>query len=297
MSKRFVDPAFFAPGCLVFLISLIWLLSGPVHAQSQPQAALAGKNVLILHSHEANAPVFLGTDKGLSKTFQSGGIPSLNQFFESLDLRRNPGPEYRKLLVEQMRVQYSHRKLDIIITMYPEALEFVLKDCRDVLPHVPILALQLPKSFEGIETDRPIIGHASTVDITGTIEIALKLVPGAKRVYVVSGVHEVDKRVEDQARRDLKKWETRLEFIYLSHMSFEDMLATMGQRPYGPAAKEGDNNFPLWQRGNKGDFANCRSSIKSPFEKGGHRGICSGPLWENPPTPLCKGGILFTEKL
>jgi len=34
-----------------------------------------------------------------------------------------------------------------------------------------------------------------------------------------------------------------------------------GQRPYGPAAKEGDNNFPLWQRGNKGDFVNCRSSI------------------------------------
>jgi hypothetical protein len=34
-----------------------------------------------------------------------------------------------------------------------------------------------------------------------------------------------------------------------------------GGRPYGPAAKEGDNNFPLWQRGNKGDFVNCRSSI------------------------------------
>jgi len=27
--------------------------------------------------------------------------------------------------------------------------------------------------------------------------------------------------------------------------------------------KEGDNNFPLWQRGNKGDFVNCRSSIRT----------------------------------
>jgi len=36
-----------------------------------------------------------------------------------------------------------------------------------------------------------------------------------------------------------------------------------GQRPYGPAAKEGDNNFLLWQRGNKGDFVNCRSSNNS----------------------------------
>ena len=34
-----------------------------------------------------------------------------------------------------------------------------------------------------------------------------------------------------------------------------------GGKPYGLEAKEGDNNLPLWQRGNKGDFVNCRSSI------------------------------------
>ena len=194
---------------------------------------LAGKNVLVLHSDEANAPVFLETDKGLSDTLQSGGISSLNQFFESLDLRRNPGPEYRKLLVEQMRMRYGHRKLDMIITMYPEALEFVLKDCRDIFPDVPILALYLPQGFELPGTDRSIIGHSPALDITGTLEIALKLVPGAKRVYVVSGAHEVDRRIEDQARRDLKKWEGRLEFHYLSHMPFEDMLATVSNVPPG----------------------------------------------------------------
>ena len=36
-----------------------------------------------------------------------------------------------------------------------------------------------------------------------------------------------------------------------------------GQKPYGLEAKEGDNNFPLWQRGNKGDFVNCRSSTNT----------------------------------
>jgi signal transduction histidine kinase len=194
---------------------------------------LASKKVLILHSHEANAPVFVGTDKGLSDTLQSGGISSLNQFFHSLDLRRNPGSEYRKLLVKQMRMNYSHSELDMIITMYPEALQFVLKDCKDLLPHVPILALYLPQSFEVSETDRLIIGHFPTFDFNGTIEIALKLVPGAKRVYVVSGVHEVDGRLEDQARRDLKKWERQLEFLYLSHMPFEDILATVSNVPPG----------------------------------------------------------------
>jgi signal transduction histidine kinase len=228
MSKRLLHPALFGPWCLVLLI---WQLPVPAFAQAQPQATLAGKNILVLHSHEANAPVFLRTDSGLSTTLQSGGVSSLNQFFESLNLRRNPGSDYRKLLVEKMRMQYSYRKPDLIISMYPEALEFVLRDCRDIFPDVPILALYLPRSFESPKTDRRIIGHSATFDILGTFEIALNLVPGAKRVYVVSGIYEIDRGIEDQARRDLKKWETRLEFLYLSHMSFEDILATISSVP------------------------------------------------------------------
>jgi hypothetical protein len=50
MSKRFVDPALSGSLCLVFLISLIWQLGTPDFAQAQPQAALAEKNVLILHT-------------------------------------------------------------------------------------------------------------------------------------------------------------------------------------------------------------------------------------------------------
>ena len=120
----------------------------------------------------------------------------------------------------------------MVITVYPEALEFVLNDCRDVFPHVPIIALHLPQDFMMAETGRRIIGHFPTYDITGTIDNALKLVPGTKRVYVVSGAHKVDKWLEDQARLASKKWE-RVEFLYLSHMTIEDILATVSKAPPG----------------------------------------------------------------
>jgi PAS domain S-box-containing protein len=203
----------------------------PAHAQAQPQNPLAGKNVLILHAHEANVPVFVGTDKGIATTLESGGISGLNQFFESLDLRRNPDPKHGELLVEQMRTRYSRRKLDMIVTLFPEALEFVLKHSEDIFPHVPILALYLPEGFELPKTSRRIIGHSAKTDILGTFEIALRLLPGAKRVYVVSGIHDVDRMIEDRARHELNKWEARLEFQYLSRMSFDDMLATISTAP------------------------------------------------------------------
>jgi hypothetical protein len=119
----------------------------------------------------------------------------------------------------------------MIITMYPEALEFVLKDCLDIFPDVPILGMYLPLGFKLPKTKRRLIGHSASLDVLGTFEIALKLVPGAKRVYVVSGAHELDRTVEDLARRDLKKWEGRLEFRYLNEMSFGDILVALSTAP------------------------------------------------------------------
>lgn len=214
-----------------FLFLLLAGIPRAVPAHAQPQQALETKNILILHSHEANAPVFVETDHGLSTALRYGGIPAANHYFQSLDLRRNPGPEYRRLLVEEMRVRYGHHKLDMISTMYPEALEFLLSEARDIFPDIPILALYLPKGFQLPKTERRIIGHSATPDVKGTLEIALKLVPGAKRAYVVSGAHEVDRRVEDQARRDFKKWEGRLEFRYLSGMPFDDVLTSLSIAP------------------------------------------------------------------
>jgi PAS domain S-box-containing protein len=213
-------------GAVTFCLALLILIFGSC-GSGLAQSDLSGKNVLILHSYEVNTPVFMRTDSGLSAELQSGGIPSLNQFYESLDLRRNPGPEHRSMLVEQMRMRYGHRKPDLIVTMYPEALDFVLNDCRNVLPDVPILAIILTVGYELPTSERRIIAHFARLDIAGTLEIAMTLVPQAKRVYVVGGDHEVDRSVEAQARQDLKKWESRLEFVYLNRIPFEEMLATV----------------------------------------------------------------------
>ena len=53
------------------------------------------------------------TDHGLSVVLQSGGIPIRNQFYEHLDLRRNPSPKHRALMVELLRQRYGGKKIDI----------------------------------------------------------------------------------------------------------------------------------------------------------------------------------------
>jgi PAS domain S-box-containing protein len=219
------------PHLLSFILFVSSLLTASVHAQSQPQGGLAGKNIVVLNSFESNLPAFEKTNQGLSAALQSGGIGIRNQFYEHLNLVRNPGPENRRLIVELMRQRYSRRKIDFIITLYPEALKFLLNEGQAIFPDAPVLALYLPQGIELRETERRIILHLVIPDLKRTLEIALKLVPKAERVYVVGGTHPVDRWLENIARRDFKTWEGRLEFRYLSDLPLEEILATVSNAP------------------------------------------------------------------
>jgi len=226
--------------CLTMCYSLFFFIligfgpdAGPTHAQVQPQNPLQHKNVLILNAFESNIPAFENTNRGLSAALQTGGIGIRNQFYEHLDLVRNPGPENRKLLVQLMRQRYSERQIDFIITLYPEGLKFLLDDIQTFFPAVPVLALYLPKGFELPETGRRIIHHLVIPDFTRTLDNALKLIPGAKRVYVAGGTHSLDRWLESLARQDFKQWEGRLEFHYLSELPLDKIVTTVSAAPPG----------------------------------------------------------------
>jgi PAS domain S-box-containing protein len=233
MADRLVKRVTFGLLSPILAMLLILGLSLPAFAQTKPQVDLTGKNVLVLHGLESNVPIFELTDRGLRAALDAGGVGIRNQFFEYLDLARNPGPEYRKHLAELMRLRYGKRKIDIITTLYPEALQFALDEGETIFSDTPIVALYLPPGFEPQKRGRRIIRQTVELDMIGTFEIALKLVPGAKRVYVVAGAHEVDKKYEDEARRSFKKWEGELEFRYLSDVPLQEILDTVSTAPPG----------------------------------------------------------------
>ena len=231
-----VRPSRWMKLCLI-LCFIILRCNGPyvgvAHAQVQSQTGLETKNVLVLHAFESNVPILELTDRGLRAALDSGGVGIRNQFFEYLDLTRNPGPEHSQHLLELLRQRYGLRKIDVIVTMYPEALRFVLNEGRMIFPDVPILSLYMPEGLELPETDRRIIQHLVRRDIVTTLEIALKLVPGVKRIFVIGGTHELDRNIENLAREGFKKWEGRLEFRYLNNIPLEEILTTVSSAPPG----------------------------------------------------------------
>jgi two-component system sensor histidine kinase/response regulator len=199
--------------------------------QTQPQVDLTGKTVLILHEIEYNVPILIATNRALMEVLESGGIGIRNQFYENLDFGRHPEPEHRKKVVELLRQRYSNRQVDLIVTTYAGALNFALNEGLTIFHEVPIIALYVAPGMEIPKSNRVIIRHSTAVDPSSTLESALKLLPRTKQVYVVSGAHVNDKRLENLVRQEFKKWEGRLEFFYLSNLPMEKILTTVSSLP------------------------------------------------------------------
>ena len=178
-------------------------------------------------------PLNIKADQGIRATLEAAGVGVKQQFFEYLDLVRNPSFDHRRQLAEMLRLRYAPREIDFLITLELGALQFVLNEGQALFPGAPVLALDLPPTFELPQTDRHIIQQSIKYDMIGTLEQALKLVPEVKRVYVAAGGYPEHKPYIDQVRRDFRKWEDRLEFLYLDDRSLEDMLAMVSNAPSG----------------------------------------------------------------
>ncbi|MCG6881036.1 MAG: hypothetical protein LJE96_18085, partial [Deltaproteobacteria bacterium] len=230
LGSRYIENAF----CVLFILfTLLFSPFGVAFAspRKQPENPLEDKKILVLNAFEANIPAFEKTDHGLSVALQSGGIAIANQFYEHLDLRRNPGPEHHKLTLELLRKRYGGKKIDLIITLYPETLNFLLDECETIFPDVPVLALYLPQGFTLPKTNRKIVQHVVIPDFKPTITAALQLIPDLKRIDVVGGTYPVDKWLENVFRKESENWKHRLAFRYLSDLPLEEILSKAAHAP------------------------------------------------------------------
>jgi PAS domain S-box-containing protein len=217
------------------LYIFIWLAWGPcagiTSAQDHPEKTLYDHHILILNGYEFNTPSSHRFNQGFSAVLQSSGAGTINQHYDSLGLGHNSGLEYRKLKMQAVSLRHRKCKIDLIITLHTEGFKFLLDMGPSFFPAAPVIALMLPQGFKLPETDRRIIPHIIIPDLNGTLEIGLKLVPKADRVYVVNGTHPMDRWLEKIARRDFKKREGRLDFYYLSDLPLEKILATVSTAP------------------------------------------------------------------
>lgn len=218
-------------GNVFFLVSILFLIAGAVPSQAGKDT----KRILVLYSQEKGHPAHDLTEKGIRAAFLSNSSFDVQFYTEYLDVGRFQGPSHAAIVADYLRRKYSGVKIDVIISVYPSAADFLLAERSTLFPDVPIVAAEVSRSYaENLEYSparRFITGTIVGDNITGIMNAALRMRPGIKHVALVAGTSPNDIYVEQVFRRGFMPYMDKLELIELAKLSMEETLSRVSSLP------------------------------------------------------------------
>jgi len=201
------------------------LLALAIGAISAPAIAQeTQKKVLVIYSFRRDS----GNDqdaayrKALSERLQD----RLDYYTEFIETSRFEDRKYQSALREYFRARYADIHFDVVIAASTAVLQF-LTATRSVFGDSPIVF----NAGENLRRPPNSTGIVAKMELGGTIELARRLQPGLKDVYVVSGASGADKFLEDSARADCATLGAPLSCHFLAGLPLRDLERQLHQLP------------------------------------------------------------------
>jgi signal transduction histidine kinase len=217
-----------AGGVLCLVVSL--LLGASAARAEEP--APPSRSVLLLYGFDPFAPVVIAFDDALHTTLLAEGPPNLTVHNEVLDLEVLADPEMASKQLAWFRAHYGVYRPELVVAAGTNALQFVLDERHELWPGVPVVytgvdeevlhRMQIPPDVTGVAR-RPAVGE--------TLELALQLLPGTRRVAFFGGTSPVDRAFEAGAREELKRVTGHLEQLDLAGLPLAEMAGRMATLP------------------------------------------------------------------
>jgi PAS domain S-box-containing protein len=215
------------PFCLVFCLSV----SLPAISIASAGVRIEGrKNVLILNSYHQG---YKWTDDE-TQGAMAGLDPVRNGFKVVIECMGTKWA-YAEPYFEQLRGTYKYKfqgiRFDLIIATDDDAFDFLKRNRDELFPNTPVV-------FCGVNWFKPdsvqagfkgYTGVNEDVDIPATLDLMLKLHPGAKKIFVVADMTTTGKKIHAQFAGIVPKYKDRVSFTFLDDMVMSEILDTVGK--------------------------------------------------------------------
>lgn len=205
---------------------LLCCVSGSLRAAEQEAS------VLVLYGLDPYLPPFLAMDKAMRESLVSKSDRPVAFFSESLDSQRFDAETLEPELAALLAKKYKALRIDVVVAISRTALDFFVRHGAQLWPGARVVYV----GFLGYEfTPSALPPGASAVlsilDAGGTIDIARRLQPDARRIVVISGEAEVDTRAAQQARTALSNMGEARQVEFLTGLPQPELLARVDAEP------------------------------------------------------------------
>jgi two-component system, LuxR family, sensor kinase FixL len=195
-------------------------------ADPAPPAARVSYNVLLLFASPRLTPAQIAIDEAFRSTLTSRLSAPVFFYTEYLDLTLFRGDDPRPELRALLKHKYVGVKLDLVAAFASRAVRFAVQNRADLFPGAPIVFSSVDRTALGdLKLDDDVTGIWLNVDWAGTLEAALRLQPGTRRVVVITGTAATDRVWQAAARRQLDVARYRgVAIEYVTDLAVEQVL-------------------------------------------------------------------------
>jgi signal transduction histidine kinase len=215
------------PVLVLILISLN-LLGGPSGFAQTPTK----KNILILNQMGPSHPLTKLIARELLTGVSDTPGRHVEFFSETFDMLSYPNSLSPSDLRESLVTQYRNQKFDVVVAVGPDIIEFLKDYGQSVFLDVPIVICgSSADQAANLKLDSRFTGTWQQREARKTLEVALRLVPDARHVFVVGGSSAYDRTVMSATKNALSSFTANVEITYLTDVSMGGLLKELHNLP------------------------------------------------------------------
>jgi len=215
------------------LASLLLVVAGYLLPQSAASAPVKEvRRVLILNvMGPLSSPGVALMDEAIVAALQES--PYLIELYsEDLEATLFPDEASQRQFREWYIRKYHDRKPDVIIAVGFEPIRFMVESHESFFPNTPIIFCgSTEEMLGGLKLDSHFTGVWTVPQPEETLKAALALQPGTRHVVVVGGVGSYDRYLEAIARESFRKYESKLDFTYLTNLAMPALVERLKHLP------------------------------------------------------------------
>jgi two-component system cell cycle sensor histidine kinase/response regulator CckA len=216
---------------LFIFLSITVLIGATLSLASYAFAEDNKKNVLILNSYHQGYKWTNDETQG-ALTALDPMKDSLKIYIEYMGTKWVSGDQYFEQLHRLMKYKYQSVRFDVIILSDNDALNFMIKYRDDMFGKVPTVFCGINYFTDDDLKGQPLYtGINETVDVKGTLEIALRLHPSTKNIVVINDTTITGRRLHDELIKIIPSFQQKVRFEFLEDIEMGKLLETVEKFP------------------------------------------------------------------
>jgi signal transduction histidine kinase/ABC-type uncharacterized transport system substrate-binding protein len=203
-------------------VSIVFL--GTVLLQAHAAHAEPPWRVVVIRNWDALYRVNIAREEAMRETLLENSPREIELYPEQVDNLRF-STQYNAETAAVLQRQYRDLKIDVVVATGFEPLEFAGLYRDKVWPGAAIVFLGVTDGWlEGWSRPPRTTGITTVLDVAGTLDLGLALMPKARRVYFIAGTSDFDQRYLGQAKAVARQFQGRLEARYIVGESRDQII-------------------------------------------------------------------------